>query len=188
MASEVLAALFKAVSALAALGVPHALFGGMAAQIWGRIRSTMDVDILVDPGSASAETVTVALRNAGFAHQEGVDRTRLENGLLLRFWHPVGSLGLSVKVDIVLATGALETQALSRRTERHVEDGLVPVVTCEDLVLLKMLSGRPVDLADASDLLHRWDAHLDRVYLDEWAGRMSLSDRLRSARETPQTS
>lgn len=183
MASEALSALLRALAALAALGVPRAAFGGMAVNLWGRVRATLDADILVDPATTSVEAIVAAMRTAGFAHQDGVDRVRIDDGIVLHFHRALGDLGVSVKVDIVLPTSRMALQAIRRRVELDTDGQQIPVVTCEDLILLKLLAGRPIDRADAADLLERWEGQLDEAYLETWAADAGILKDYRSLRQ-----
>lgn len=180
MASEALSALLRALTALATLGVPVAAFGGMAVNLWGRVRATMDADILVDSATTSVEAIVAAMRAEGFAHQDRIDRVRLDDGVVLHFRRALGDLGVSVKVDIVLPTSRLALQALRRRVELETEGRRIPVVTCEDLILLKLLAGRPIDRADAADLRERWKGQLDEAYLESAARDAGILEDFRS--------
>ncbi len=185
MASEVFTALLKALTVLTSLRIPHAVFGGMAMQLWGRVRSTLDADVLVDASNIDVEQLVGALRAAGCAHQDRIDRVVLADALLLRFHHPVGAFGLSITIDIVLARAELLQQALRRRIERQGQGTQIPVVTCEDLILLKLKVGRPIDRADVADLWTNWKETLDQAYLEQWADRAGLLEELRALQRGP---
>ena len=69
---------------------------------------------------------------------------------------------------------------VSRRMEFLVEGNQAWVVTPEDLVLLKLIAGRPRDLGDIQDILMA-QGQLDAKYLSLWAERLGVSDRLDDA-------
>jgi len=61
-----------------------------------------------------------------------------------------------------------------------VEGNQAWVVTPEDLVLLKLIAGRPRDLGDIQDILMA-QGQLDAKDLSHWAERLGVSDRLDEA-------
>jgi len=61
-----------------------------------------------------------------------------------------------------------------------VEGNQAWVVTPEDLVLLKLIAGRPRDLGDIQDTLTA-QGQLDAKDLSHWAERLGVSDRLDEA-------
>ncbi len=50
----------------------------------------------------------------------------------------------------------------------------VDVLTCEDLILHKLLAGRLIDRADGAALLRANGPHLDLAYLKQWVARLGL--------------
>jgi predicted nucleotidyltransferase len=64
-------------------------------------------------------------------------------------------------VDLVVAGPGLEDEFLAQR--RHVDIGgvTVPVISPEDLIVTKILAGRPKDLDDARGVLREQGGRLD---------------------------
>jgi hypothetical protein len=180
-AETVLAALEAAAATLARLGARHALMGGAALAAWARIRATADVDILLHVDAApggEAEAVAPlveALRAAGFAHMERADRRRLEGRFLLQFWYRLRSLGLSVRLDLWIGATQEEKAIIDRSVPRRVDGFTLPVVSCEDLILLKLAAGRAVDLADARELVQMHRDRLDASLLRGQAARLGIA-------------
>lgn len=179
MAGEaVLRVLEAAVRALDAARVPHAVIGGAALPAWGRIRATADADVLVVPqrtGPSGGEVLTRivgALREAGFAHMDRADRRRIGDREVLHFWFPIPEYSLSVRLDLLVSESAEERGIIERAVLRKVDGIEVRVACCEDLIFLKLASGRPVDLADARDLFS-----LNRAQLDLDGMRTMAADR-----------
>lgn len=63
--------------------------------------------------------------------------------------------------DIVLAGSGLENQFLDRARWARIGDLEVPVIGPEDLVIAKILAGRPQDLEDIAGVLARQEKSLD---------------------------
>jgi predicted nucleotidyltransferase len=193
-ADTVNSAIGAACRVLEAAGVPFALIGGAALPAWGRIRATADADILLcmERGSSESEAGLVrlvgALRVEGFAHHDRADRKRVGGFLILHFWFPIRSQGVSVRLDLLCSDDASHREVLRRAVRRRIDGLTVPVASCEDLVLLKLRAGRPIDTADARALLAINRGELDGRYLESRAAALGLGDALAQAwRESDDT-
>jgi Nucleotidyl transferase of unknown function (DUF2204) len=142
---------------LAALGGRWYVFGAQAVLVWGRPRLTGDVDVtlFLDPEEPSA--FVDAMERAGFDLRvknigEFVARTRV-----FPFTHRISGLAL----DAVLGGPGLEEEFL--RTSRTVDFGglLVPVIGPAELVVTKILAGRPKDLDDVQGIVNAQAGALD---------------------------
>ena len=134
---------------LHALGVRWFLFGAQAAILHGAARLSADVDVTVDLGTRSSRELVAALSREGFALRvtdaEGfVEATRVM---------PLVHLASRMPLDVVLAGPGLEERFFARVTEHRVGDLLVPVVSAEDLVAMKILAGRPRDMEDVASIV-----------------------------------
>jgi len=187
--NALLSALEAAVRCLEAAGMPYALVGGAAMPAWGRIRSTVDADFLLPILGAAAtdpsrvEAMVDGFRKEGFAHMERADRTQAGDLRILHFWFPVRPEGLSVRVDVLLSSASEHAEVARRAIRRRIDGFEVCVASCEDLILLKLAAGRPIDLADATELWALNAATLDRAYLDRQAARMGVTAALANLAE-----
>ena len=144
--AELLAALSRA---LRALGLRWFLFGAQAAIVHGAERLTNDVDVTVDAGDLSSKALVAALEGAGFHLRvrnlnDFVRRTRVI---------PLRHRGSGIDLDLVLAGPGPEQLFLERARRKRIEGVSVPVVSADDLVVMKILAGRPKDLADVVEVL-----------------------------------
>ncbi|HUE88325.1 MAG TPA: hypothetical protein VMO26_19795 [Vicinamibacterales bacterium] len=142
------------------LGIRWYLFGAQAAIVYGVARLTADVDVTIGaPGLPTAEWLAV-LETHGFerrfADPAFVERTRVV---------PVVHLPSGLPVDIVIAGPGLEEDFLRRAVVQTIDGVAVPVVEIADLLILKVLAGRPKDLEDVVTLcrIHRDDIDAARV-------------------------
>ena len=136
------------------------LFGAQAAILHGSARLSADVDVTVDLGARSNRELVAALVREGFelrvADVQGfVDATRVI---------PLLHVSSRMPLDIVLAGPGLEEQFFARAVERRVGDALVPVVSAEDLVAMKILAGRPRDTEDVASIVRaRHDLDVEAI-------------------------
>lgn len=137
------------------------LFGAQAVVAHGFPRTTGDVDVTVVPADGDARALAAALVSAGLTLRvsdldDFVDRTAV-----LPFHHEPTGLGL----DVVLGASGLERDCLDRAVAVDIGDGAVPVIRVEDLIVLKVLSGRPKDVEDVRSILRRRRRTLDLVHV-----------------------
>ena len=152
--ADLLAALAEAI---AAVGARWYLFGAQAALIWGRPRLTADVDVTVrlDPEEPDALVRAFAQRGFRLRVDPGDDFVRRTRVLPFVF-EPNG-----LPVDVVLAGPGLEELFLSRVVPVRVGSVIVPVISPEDLIVTKILAGRPKDVEDVRGILLERGGQLD---------------------------
>lgn len=144
MASPVVELLAHLAAGLQEIDAPWYLFGARAAILHGVARLTADVDVTVRlPDSTTGDMLARALERHGFrlrvSEPDFVARTRV-----MPFVHEATGLPL----DVVLAGPGLEDQFFERVVIREVDGLRVPVASAEDVVVMKVLAGRPKDQDD----------------------------------------
>jgi len=126
------------------------LFGAQAVVLWGRPRTSLDIDVTVELGVDETPRLVRALGEAGLELRihTGIDdfvrRTRV-----LPFLHAASG----VPVDVVLAGPGLEERFFERARIVRIGGADVPVLCPGDLVVTKILAGRPKDLEDVRGIL-----------------------------------
>ncbi|MBI1736022.1 MAG: nucleotidyl transferase AbiEii/AbiGii toxin family protein [Candidatus Rokubacteria bacterium] len=134
------------------------MFGAQAAILHGAARLTADVDVTVELGGRSIGELVDALRAAGFAPRVADIDTFAERSRVIPLVHEATTL----PVDVVLAGPGLEQEFLEHAEERAIGDVRVPVASAGDLIVMKVLAGRPKDLDDVVAVLR---ANIDRIEL-----------------------
>jgi hypothetical protein len=143
--------------ALADAGARWYLFGAQAALIWGRPRLTADVDVTVRLDPEDPDALVRTLERHGFRLRvdpadDFVRRTRV----LPFVFTPNG-----LPVDVVLAGPGIEELFLSRAVPVRLGSVTVPVISPEDLIVTKILAGRPKDVEDVRGILFERLPQLD---------------------------
>jgi len=178
MAGEiVLRAARHAIEQLQKSETPYVLVGGLAAQAWGRIRSTLDVDLLLNAGTDSLSALIPAFRQAGIVprHDEPV---AIHGCSFLQFDLEDQESLMPVRVDVLSASTPFHVEAVRRGLTVELGGHPVQVATCEDLILLKLAAERPIDLADAKELFRVNREGLDLEYLRSWAAELQVEELL----------
>lgn len=182
-ADEVVATLRLTWNILAELRVPSALIGGMALAHWNYIRSTQDVDLLIALGGFRPQVLLGKLSAAGYRSKGRNPLIRLDDAEFIQLlYQPPGAV-LDIQIDLLLADSPFHRQAVDRRVT--LSDAVlgfqVDVVSCEDLLILKLMAGRIRDRLDAGELLKANREKLDLPYLCDWVRQRRLVQAFREA-------
>lgn len=166
-------ALFKMVDLLEGVRAPYMIFGAVAVGVWGRIRTTLDVDFLVHTDEEGLSRLEATAESSGIS----VDRRWLD-------WHPLRR-GVQLRLilepfraDVVRATDAHDRAAMERRRQVSWRGRLLWVVSPEDLILQKVRAQRDYDFSDAVSIIEEQKGQLDEEYLDLWARRLYVEQEL----------
>ncbi|MBM3266738.1 MAG: nucleotidyltransferase [Candidatus Sericytochromatia bacterium] len=159
---ELLPALGDLARWLSATSYPGAVIGGIAAGLQGRPRVTKDIDATVIATIEDAPAILAELREFGF--EPRVDDPVAfagDTGVLL-----LVHSDSSVEVDLTLAALPFEIDMVEGARTLVVAGTTLRVAAPEDLLVMKSLARRPVDVVDIEGLLDANPAlDLDRVRL-----------------------
>jgi hypothetical protein len=164
---------------LAREGIPYAFMGGMVVPIWGIPRATYDVDVTLQADATTVERFLRAAKAQGFTIEppfetgfrdqlHGMDKLRID------WWTPESRC---VEVDVFLVTTEYQRVAFSRRVQVRIDNRLVWAIGPADLILHKLVAGRPKDLADIQNVL-AVQGLVDPAHLREWSKRLGVEHRL----------
>lgn len=144
-------------------GIPYMVIGGQAVQLYGEPRMTRDIDI------------TVGLTAEGLPRLLAVC-TDLHLRVLVE--HPAEFVGKTmvlptleeesaIRVDFVLSFTGYEQQAIGRSRQVELGKRKVHFASLEDLVIHKVVAGRPRDLEDTRIILVK-NPGCDHAYVERW--------------------
>lgn len=181
-ADEVHAVALRLIDLLEGNAVPYALMGGLAVPVWGIPRATYDVDVVLSVDDAGLRLFVELAEREGFEvgpeyesgfrdALEGMEKIRIE-------WWTQRSR--RIEVDVFLVTTRYQEEAFSRRRRVRLDGRDVWVLSAADLILHKLVAGRPKDLADIQNILLVQGVP-DEGYLEHWAERLRVAEALRKA-------
>jgi hypothetical protein len=136
---DLLAEFETLVVALGDRDVPYAVCGGMAVNVHGHVRATMDIDVLAPRDGL--EAILEVTENLGFGLRTG--------GALYRASKIDGEDVLTI--DILVVTPVLR-EVWDTREILEWQGRPLPVVSRAGLIAMKKLAGRLQDLADIEKL------------------------------------
>jgi len=158
-----------------------ALMGGLALAVWKHPRNTRDVDILVDLRDGNPDELVEAMSRAGMRSKRQPPVLLVGNQRVIQLLYPAPGTFLDIQIDVLLADSPYQKEALTRAKPAKLEgEREIAVLSCEDLIIHKLLAGRIIDSADVAALLRANRAGRDLAYLKEWLGRLNLLPPLES--------
>ena len=172
--------LAKIVEILDDLGIPYAITGGFAISVWGKPRSTADIDIIVERAEKNIKPLVkkiVEIDKNVYADEDMIRGALVRNGEF-NFIHPDSGM----KVDFfVLANNPYNKLKIRRAILRDVF-GVTKAyfVSPEDLILSKLLWAKDSDSwkqkEDIKTVLDNSKIRLDFKYIKSWAEKQRTID------------
>jgi len=161
---------------LDAAGISFMLTGSFAMSYYATPRMTRDLDIVVQLAPSDA----AAIGNM-FSADFYVDEEDVKDAIATERMFNMMHLGSGIKVDFILCKRSTYRQLeFSRRMRVDMEGFRTWIVSCEDLILSKLLwsleSHSELQLRDVRNLLAT--SPLDVRYLRQWASRLGVADSL----------
>lgn len=136
------------------------VFGAQAVIVYGVPRLSADVDVTLALVPDAPDRFANEMRAAGFAlcvdDADFIRRTRV-----MPFVHEATGMPL----DVVLAASGLEDAFLDRARVVDIGGTSVPLIELSDLIIAKVLAGRPKDIEDAVALWRVHHGGIDLSYI-----------------------
>jgi predicted nucleotidyltransferase len=163
MLAAVLPEIERVAKTLNDAGVRYLIVGGVAVVLYGYLRTTADLDLVVQLDAANTGRAVRALDAAGYRPRAPVplehfaERGRRaawvrEKGMVVfTVFHPEF---LGLEIDLFVEEPFEFEAAWDRAVEVPIRSQSARVVALSDLIALKRASGRALDLADIEALEH----------------------------------
>ncbi|MFH1847693.1 MAG: nucleotidyltransferase family protein [Candidatus Omnitrophota bacterium] len=140
--------------------VRYVLVGGIAVNLLGSLRSTADLDILVEMSDNNLAKIVKILKKHGYSTKQPVDpmgiadrETRedwIKNKHMKAFdFHKANELK---EVDIIIEAPVSFEKARKNAIRMRVGNITLPVICIDDLIKMKKHTGRAIDKLDIDEL------------------------------------
>lgn len=141
----------------------YMVIGGQAVQLYGEPRMTRDIDLTLGLGSEGLDRVVEVCSRCGLKPLPSSPAEFVRETMVL----PAMDERTGIRVDFVFSATDYERQAIER--SRAVKLGGVDVrfAAAEDVVIHKLVAGRPRDLEDVLGIVAK-NQGLDRGYVERW--------------------
>ncbi len=138
--------------------IRYAVIGGYAVAAWGEERATRDIDLLCNAGHTKALLSALDSEHIRFKHRIGGYGDPIPEVIQIE----MGPVTTPSEVDILIGIREAPQGIFDRVRAVPVEGLAIPVVSPEDLIILKLLAGSARDLEDAGSIVQVQGEKLDR--------------------------
>ena len=161
--------LAKIATALNKAEIPYMVIGGQAVLLYGEPRLTKDIDITLGVDLDNLPKVIDMVKSIDL--QPMVDAETFTRETMV---FPCEDSTTTIRVDFIFSFSPYEQQAMGRVRKVKMEDTAVHFASVEDVIIHKIIAGRPRDLEDVRSVLLKNEAvHLD--YIRKWLQEFSDS-------------
>jgi predicted nucleotidyltransferase len=149
--------------ALETAHIPYVVIGGQAVLVYGDPRFTRDIDITLGVDIDQLDVIQQVAAELslepkpkdveGFVRQTNV--------------YPVKEKSTNITVDFIFSFSPFETEMMRRARKIEIDGTAVRYASVEDVVVLKLAAGRPLDIKDAKGILNANQGY-DEEYILRW--------------------
>ena len=143
--------------------IPYMVIGGQAVLIYGEPRLTRDIDVTLGIGVSELARIKKVLPAMGLKILVKNEREFVERTMVL----PTKDKESEIRVDFIFSFSPYERQAIGRARDIKVGRTQVKFASLEDVVIHKVISGRPRDLEDIKSILVK-NPKYDSDYISGW--------------------
>ena len=142
--------------------IPYMVIGGQAVLLYGEPRLTKDIDITLGVDLTRLQDVLSAVGDMGLTPL--VDPTTFTRETMVL---PCSDSETEIRVDMIFSFSPFEQLAISRARIVRIGKADVHFASLEDLLIHKLIAGRPRDLEDARIILLK-NPQPDLAYIKHW--------------------
>ena len=162
---------------LDAAGVPHMVVGSIAGSFHSEPRTTVDIDIVIDPTAGALRSFVDSLPRDDYY----VDANAAAEAFARRSAFNVIEHATGWKVDLLLRKERpFSRSEFERRMTAQLFGRDTPVATAEDTIIAKLEWAKAGEserqLRDVVAILSANPQSLDREYIERWVSELDLTD------------
>jgi hypothetical protein len=155
--------------ALGSARIPYMIVGGQAVLVYGEPRLTKDIDVTLGFDVDRLPDILGISRDLSLSPLVDPEEFTKKTRVL-----PCQDSSTGIRVDFIFSFSPYEQEALGRARAVRVGATAVRFASPEDVIIHKVIAGRPRDLEDAKSILLK-NAGLDEGYMKRWLGSFEKS-------------
>jgi len=140
--------------------VKYVIVGGIAVNLLGSLRSTADIDILVEMSDTNLKKVVSILKKKGYVVKQPVDPIGIADAKIRHDWiHNKHMKAFNFykedalkEVDIIIESPVSFEEAKKSALRIKIDDIILPVISIDNLIKMKQATGRSIDKLDIEEL------------------------------------
>lgn len=151
------------------LSIPYFITGGYAVSVWGRLRATFDIDVVVEMAHPHVAKLARELKKLGKVVY--VDEAMMRSALLMRGEFNIIHGESGIKIDFFIPRDTVRLKRELKRTKtRTIKGERVYFISPEDLILSKLRwvrqGGGEHHLEDTRSVVKKSRNILDYKYIE----------------------
>ncbi len=153
------------------LGIEYMISGSYAMSVYGEIRTTRDIDVVVELGTEGVSQFVKAFRDTYYVSEESIGNAVARQSMFNIISHQHGG-----KIDCIIGKDTdFARESFSRRVRANIADVPVWVTTKEDLIIAKLSWARDSHSEmQIRDIANLTDSEYDAEYVTGWIDRLGL--------------
>jgi predicted nucleotidyltransferase len=140
--------------------VKYVLVGGIAVNLLGAMRSTVDLDLLVEMSDQNLKKIVDILNSQGYRAKQPIDPMKIADKKTREGWiekKHMKAFNFYKKdelkeIDIVLESPVSFEEAKKSAVRIKINDFTLPVISVDNLIKMKKKTGREIDDMDIKEL------------------------------------
>ncbi len=156
--------------------------GGSAVPFWGQVRTTADIDIVIQIPPFRILGLVEALKDEAYIDEEDVKQAVSEKRMFNVIYH---STAFKVDFAVMDETSSYAKEGFSRRKKLEFTGQPLWVISPEDLILSKLrwmqsAGGSERQLQDCRSIMELNKGVLDLKYMEKWAPTIGIEKEYRA--------
>ena len=151
-------------------GLPYMIIGGQAVLLYGEPRLTRDIDITLGLDIDRFDEIISLSQELGL-NPLPQDPLKFVSETMV---FPTQEKSTGIRVDFIFSFTPYESQAIRRARQIFLRHQAVCFASPEDVVIHKIVAGRPRDLEDVRTILIK-NPQIDTEYIRGWLKQLSAA-------------
>ncbi|MGB7294516.1 MAG: nucleotidyl transferase AbiEii/AbiGii toxin family protein [Candidatus Aminicenantales bacterium] len=143
--------------------IPYMVIGGQALLLYGEPRLTKDIDIALGIGLEGLAEIKALVSALEFKPLVSDPESFVKETMVF----PVAEEKSGIRIDFIFSFSLYEKLAIERAREIRLGQAIVRFASLEDVIIHKMLAGRPRDIEDIESILLKNPGY-DAPYINKW--------------------
>ncbi len=142
--------------------IPYMIIGGQAVLLYGEPRLTKDIDVTLGATLERLAEVLTLVSEMELVPLVDPEAFTRETMVL-----PCQDPATDIRVDLIFSFSPYEQQALERARPVELGGASVRFASLEDVIVHKVIAGRPRDIEDVKSILVK-NSQVDDGYIRKW--------------------
>jgi len=160
------------------IDISYMITGGSAVGFWGHIRTTMDIDMVIQLHANQIDAFLESIRNEAY-----VDIPKARNAVQGKYMFNIIPNETLFKVDIIPLdeTNNYEMRKFGRRIRINFQGREIYIISPEDLIISKLIwsktaGGSEKQIADCESIWKINQENIDTDYIKQWIDVLNIKE------------